>query len=42
MTLKDDGTEICLLMVSSSKNSGLWILGDAFIRDIYVAIDYID
>ena len=29
-----------MLMVSSSHNEDLWILGDAFIRDIYVAIDY--
>ena len=40
MTFKDDDTEICMLMVSSSHDDGLWILGDAFIRDIYVAIDY--
>ena len=35
----EDGQKICLLTVAPS-NYEFWILGDAFIRDFYIILDY--
>ena len=35
----DKNQKICLLTVGPS-NYNFWILGDAFIRDFYIVLDY--